>query len=155
MMFRPLLFLMFVSVLSISPIYARGDTGTEHPATPDAAQSEKISRPQDAKEDTTSLKEQQEKEYWCKRSAYYRKRIGQAQYEVDKEDELLSELMDDEPLGTGADKKYIDKKIAKTQDKLAGAQKLLKERQRDLARLEEEARSKNIPAEWLQCRPEW
>ncbi|MBF0558568.1 MAG: hypothetical protein HQL08_07280 [Nitrospirae bacterium] len=155
MAFRPLLFLMLVSVLSLSSISAGGDVGTEHAANPDPAQSGKISRPKDAKEDTASIKEQQDKEYWCKRAAYYKKRIEKAQYEVDKEDELLSELTDAGSLETGADKKYIDKKIAKTQDKLVSAQKLLKDRQRDLARLEDEARTKKIPAEWLQCRPVW
>jgi len=146
---------MFVSVLilSFSPVCARGDTGTDHPETSDSVL--RTGQKNSSKEDSASLKEQQDKEYWCKRSAYYKKRIEKAQYEADKEDELLSELRDSGSLETGADKKYIDKKIAKTEDRLASAQKFLKDRQGDLVRLEEEARSKNIPAEWLQCRPAW
>lgn len=147
-----LLSLLLALMLGLFPGHTEGDTGTDRTAPSDAAQNTKISRP---KEDTASIKEQGEKDYWCKRTAYYKKRIEKAQYEVDKEDELLSELRDTDPLETGPDKKYVDKKIAKTQEKLMDAQKLLKDRQRDLVRMEEEARSKKIPAEWLQCRPEW
>lgn len=149
---RILLLLILISAFSLVPVHARGDSGADRPSAAEAVKSAKISAPAG---DTASAKEREEKDYWCKRTAYYKKRIEKAQYEVDKEDELLSELRDTDPLETGADKKYIDKKIAKTQEKLVGAQKLLRDRQGDLARLEEEAHSKNIPPDWLQCRPEW
>jgi hypothetical protein len=155
MALRPLFPLVLVSALSFFPSHARGDGSAGQSATPAAAQSVKSSQLKDGKEDPVNLKEQQEKEYWCKRSAYYKKRIEKAQYEVDKEDELLSELKDTDATKTVEDKKYIDDKIKKTQNKLAGAQKFLKDREKDLARLEDEARRKKIPSEWLQCQPVW
>ncbi len=95
------------------------------------------------------------KKYWCERSVYHKKRIENAQYEVDKETELLSELSDEVSMETGRDKKFIENKITKTQDKLTSAQKQLKDRQSDFARIEDEARRKNIPSGWLQCPSAW
>ncbi len=123
--------------------------------TPDAARGAMSAEPGGGKEDSEKIKELQEKEYWCKRSAYHRKRIENAQYEVDKETELLSELRDEVSTETGRDKKFIEKKINKTKDKLTSAQKLLKDRESDLARLEDEAHRKNIPSGWLQCQSVW
>ncbi len=124
-------------------------------ATPDAAQGAISAKPENGKEDPEKIKERQEKKYWCERSAYHRKRIENAQYEVDKEAELLSDLRDEVSAQAGKDKKFTEKKISKTQDKLTNAQKLLKDRESDLARLDDEARKKNIPAGWLQCQPTW
>jgi hypothetical protein len=124
--------------------------GKEQPAgTPDASRGAGSLKP----EDTEKIKEQQEREYWCKRAAYHRKRIDDAQYEVDKESELLSELRDEVSMETGRDKKFNEKKINKTREKLASAQKLLKDRESDLTRLEDEALRKHIPSGWLQCTP--
>ena len=128
--------------------------GNVHSAgTPDAALGVTPVKPLYGKEDTGKVKELQEKEYWCKRAVYHRKRIENAQYEVDKEAELLSELRDEFSVETGRDKKFIEKKINKTQEKLTSAQKLLKDRESDLTRLEDEAHRKNIPSGWLQCTP--
>jgi len=128
--------------------------GNAQPAgTPDAALGVTSVAPLYGKEDTEKIKELQEKAYWCKRVVYHRKRIENAQYEVDKEAELLSELRDEVSMETGRDKKFIEKKINKTQDKLISAQKLLKDREGDLARLEDEAHRKKIPSGWLQCTP--
>ena len=124
-------------------------------ATPDAAQGAISAKPENGKEDTDKIKERQEKKYWCERSAYHRKRIENAQYEVDKETELLSDLRDEVSAQTGKDKKFTEKKINKTQEKLTNAQKVLKDRESDLARLDDEARKKNIPSGWLQCQPSW
>jgi len=168
-----LIYLALVPVLSFSAAFAIGEEGmgqnvghvdsailanqgrAQLTATQDAAQGALPVTPGDGKEDTEKIKERQEKEYWCERSAYHRKRIEDAQYEVDKETELLSDLRDEVSTETGKDKKFIEKKINKTQDKLTSAQKLLKDRENDLARLQNEAHRKNIPSGWLQCRPAW
>jgi len=155
MALRPLLLLVLVSALSFFPPHARGDGSAGQASTQAAAQSAKASSLNDGKDDPVNIKERQEKDYWCKRSAYYKKRIEKAQYEVDKEDELLSELKDTGAPVKGEDKMYVDNKIKITQDRLSGAQKLLKDRKRELARIEDEAHRKNIPSEWLQCRPQW
>lgn len=123
--------------------------------TPDAAPRAISVKPGDGKEDAETIKERQEKKYWCERFAYHKKRIEDAQYEVDKETELLSDLRDEASMETGKDKKFTEKKINKTQDKLTNAQKLLKDREGDLARLKDEAHRKNIPSGWLQCQPVW
>jgi len=100
---------------------------------------------------TGNEKENQEKSYWCKRVAYYKKRIDQAEYEVNKKEEVLSDLRDSASKETGNDKKYLHTKIKKTEKNLAGAHKVLKERKQDLSRIEDEAQKKNIPPEWLKC----
>ncbi len=122
---------------------------------PDAAGGAISSKPGDGKEDKGTIKERQEKKYWCERFAYHKKRIEDAQYEVDKETELLSDLRDEVSMETGKDKKFIEKQINKTQDKLTSAQKLLRDRENDLARLQDEAHRKKIPSGWLQCQPAW
>ena len=168
-----LIYLSLILVLSFSTAFAVDEAGrgqnvgqdnsaipakqgkAQSEGTPDAALGAISVKPGDGKEDAEKIKERQEKEYWCKRSAYHRKRIEDAQYEVDKEAELLSDLRDEVSMETGKDKKFIEKKINKTQDKLIGAQKLLKDREGDLSRLEDEARRKNIPSGWLQCPCVW
>ena len=163
--------LALIPALSFSTVFAIGEVGSaqdvghddsailannDNPqltVTPDAAQGAISVKPGYGKEDPEKVKERQEKEYWCKRVAYHRKRIENAQYEVDKEAELLSELRDEFATETGRDKKFIEKKINKTKDKLTNAQKLLKDRESDLTRLEDEARRKKIPSGWLQCTP--
>ncbi len=123
--------------------------------TPDVVPGVMSVKPGDGKDDKEKIKERQEKEYWCKRSAYHRKRTEDAQYEVDKEAELLSDLRDEVSMETGKDRKFIERQINKTQDKLTTAQKLLKDREGDLARLRDEAQRKKIPSGWLQCPPVW
>ena len=168
---RLLIYLALILALSFSPAFAIEEAGRGQNAghddstiianqgnaqlTPDAALGAIYVKPGDGKEDTKKIKELREKEYWCKRSAYHRKRIENAQYEVDKEAELLSDLRDEVSMETGRDKKFNEKKISKTQDKLTSAQKQLKDRQSDLARLEDEAHRKNIPSGWLQCPSAW
>ena len=127
------------------PAHATGGTVSSN-----AAQAS-VSKPESGNEEPAKTKEEAEKEYWCKRSAYYKKRIGQAQYEIDKQEVLLSDLKDAASKEAGKDKKYIDRKIKKTQDNLINANKLLKDREKDLARIEDEARRKKIPPAWLQC----
>lgn len=171
MLVKLLIYLALIIALSFSTAFAVDEAGrgqsvgqddsailtnqgkAQSAGTPDAARGAISVKPGDGKEDTEKIKERQEKEYWCKRSAYHRKRIEDAQYEVDKETELLSDLRDEVSMETGKDKKFIEKKINKTQDKLTSAQKLLKDREGDLARLKDEARRKNIPSGWLQCPP--
>src|SRR5208282_3797429 len=135
-----LIYLALIPALSFSTAFAMGEEGggqnvghddsailsnhgnAQLTATPDAARGAISVKPGDGKEDTEKIKERQEKEYWCKRSAYHRKRIEDAQYEVDKETELLSDLRDEVSMETGKDKKFTEKKINKTQDKLISAQ---------------------------------
>jgi exonuclease VII large subunit len=166
-----LIYLTLIPALSFSTAFAIGEVGSgqnvghddsavladqgnaQLTGTPDAARGSISVKQGDGKEDTEKIEERQEKEYWCKRVAYHRKRIENAQYEVDKEAELLSELRDEFSMETGRDKNFIEKKINKTRDKLASAQKLLKDRESDLTRLEDEARRKKIPSGWLQCTP--
>ncbi len=134
-------FLFFISVLSFFPGHAHGET-----ASPEAARGAKASKPENKNEDP-------DKTYWCNRSAYYKKRIENARYEVNKEEALLSDLRDAAAEETGKDKKYIARKIRQTEDNLTKANKILKERESDLARIEDEARKKKIPPEWLRCEP--
>lgn|GEM_PF-2039491 len=170
---RLLIYLALILALSFSTAFAIEDVdkgqnighddntilanqgNTQLTGKPDAPRGALSLKPGDGKEDTEKNKELQEKEYWCKRAVYHKKRIENAQYEVDKEAELLSELRDEVSMETGRDKKFIEKKITKTRDKLTSAQKLLKDRESDLARLEDEAHRKNIPSGWLQCPSVW
>jgi hypothetical protein len=135
-------------MLSFFPSRTRAET-----VSPEASTGAKASKPESTIEHPDKTKEPQEKEYWCKRSAFHKKRIEQAQSEIDREEALLSDLKDAASEETGKNRKYIDKKIQKTLNNLANAHKLLKDREKDLARIEDEAHKKNIPPGWLQCEP--
>ncbi|HKN19444.1 MAG TPA: hypothetical protein VJW95_06580 [Dissulfurispiraceae bacterium] len=150
---RLLINLALILALSFSAAYAvpSNQRDAQLTAAPDAAQV----APVEGKEDTAKIRELQEKEYWCKRSGYHRKRIEDAQSKVDKEAELLSELRDEVSMETGKDKEFVEKKINKTQDKLTSAQKMLRDRKSDLEHIEDEAQRKNIPSGWLQCPSVW
>ena len=90
----------------------------------------KTDRAAERKEKTLEIKEEKEKEYWCKRANPYRKKIERIKEEA------------------GELEKLNTKKAGK---RLENARKRLKYAEKDLAELEDEAHRKGIPPGWLRC----
>ena len=118
-------------------------------------QATKPRRAEEKREKTRKTEEQKEKEYWCKRAEYYVKKIEKAQDEVDKQEERLDELKAAASRELGKQRKLLDKEIKKTRKKLESARKQVTARERDKARIEEEAHRKGIPPGWLRCQFTW
>jgi hypothetical protein len=91
----------------------------------------------------TALRDQREREYWCKRAAPYNRKIAKAQAEVK---EAQDELAADKDSGRHAVSKSrtLNKRLEK-------AEKRLKDAERDLSDLGDEAYRKGIPPGWLRC----
>ena len=104
---------------------------------------------------TRKAEDRKEQEYWCKRAAYYKKKIEKAQDEVKKQDARLVELKEDASRELGKKRKALEKEIKKTRTKLKNAQKQLKDREKDIDRIENEAHKKGIPPGWLRCQFTW
>ena len=99
--------------------------------------------------------EQQDKEYWCKRATRYREKLEKAQEEAGRLEARLAELKDSASRELGRKRKTLAKDAEKTGKKLKTAQKQVRERQRDMDRLEEDAHSKGVPPGWLRCQLAW
>ena len=92
------------------------------------------------KEDRSrKIKEDREKEYWCKKAAPYRKKIDSTRDEIRATENELSESS------------LTLKKKKALRRKLESSKRKLKSSERDLGGLEEEAYRKRIPPGWLRC----
>lgn len=92
-------------------------------------------------EKTQRLREQHEREYWCKRASPLKKNVERARDDVTETEKELSEY---EGSVVGKPKNTLRKKLER-------ARKQLKIYERDLNDLEAEAHRKDIPPGWLRC----
>jgi hypothetical protein len=92
---------------------------------------------------TAKRDEQREKENWCSRARECQKKIDRAKDELKDEEDRTN---DDS--GTGLKKHKMRKQ---TRRNYVQARKKLREAERDLSYLEEEAHRKDIPPGWLRC----
>src|SRR3990172_321570 len=90
----------------------------------------KVDRKEELREKSNRIREEKDREYWCKKAGPYRKKIERAKDDIA---EIEAER--------GADGSL--KKAAKA--RLERARKLLKNAEQDLTELEDEARRKSVP----------
>lgn len=119
---------------------------------------EQYKNPSDNKPNKTELKrekakktkEQEEKEYWCKKATEHRKKIEKAQADVKASEKKIAETEE-------TDMQNIKKKKGSKQAKkdLSRAKKQLKEAENNLGELEDKAHRKGIPPGWLRCQFDW
>ena len=90
-----------------------------------------------------SIREDQEKEYWCKKASVYNKEIKIAEKDVKEAEKRISEE---------SSKNFrAAKKTTPSQKKLERARKKLEDTRADLGELEDEAHRKEVPPGWLRC----
>lgn len=155
MSYKFLIVLLIVSVVGLFSVTADGEVSSVQKETPYFTNEdiEKYKKPSDSESQTPKIdkaaekssqkiKEEREKEYWCKKATQYKKKIERAQEEIAETEKELSGV-NGIPLGY-KEKKAIIKK-------LKNAKKQLKYAERDLGDLEDEAHSKGIPPGWLRC----
>ena len=82
-------------------------------------------------------------EAWCKRARAQKKKIAQAQYDLDKAKKDLSAAKEKDFRG--------NKKSTRLQDRVERAKQRLSDEEQEMNDLEDEARRKSIPPGWLRC----
>lgn len=132
-----------------SPYFSNDDI-EKYKTPPDYSASKTKAGKTDRKEETKT-KEQQDKEYWCKKAAHHREKIEKSRKQVDKTEKHLAELKEEASREIGKKRAAIEKNIKNIRKKLSNIQRQLKEQQEDLERLEAEAHRKGIPPGWLRC----
>ena len=98
----------------------------------------------EARKRTAKRDEQKDKAYWCKRAREYQKKIDRAKDEVKDSEKDVSD-------DSGASNLSERKASKSSRRKYEQAKKQLREAQRDLSYLEEEAHRRDIPPGWLRC----
>ncbi len=93
---------------------------------------------------TTGTGEQREKNYWCSKANEYRKKIDRARDEVQDVERLASRENGGEAFAESRLRKPTRKKYEK-------AKKRLREAERELQYIEDDAHRKDIPPGWLRC----
>ncbi len=93
---------------------------------------------------TTVKDERREKDYWCSKARASQKKIDRAKDEVKDVERLSSEENGGEAFSESRLKKPTRKKYEK-------AKKDLREAERDMQYIEEDAHRKDIPPGWLRC----
>lgn len=146
-----------VSLVLLPPVWAMGqnETAQKEPPVFTNQDIEKYKQPSDSKfhpvkTDRTAekkakaekIKEEQEKESWCKKANSYKKKIDKIKDEITEAEKELSEEK-------GVDLSYKKKK--EVQKRLHNARKHLKYAEKDLSELEDEAHRNGIPPGWLRC----
>lgn len=86
-------------------------------------------------------REDREKEYWCKKASPYARKI----------DGLKEDLRLAEQRVSDSQTKSARKKSTALHSKMENSRRKLKEAQRDLEELENEAYRKGVPQGWLRC----
>lgn len=116
---------------------------------------EKYKKPSDSKSaavrtDKTSeksgksqkLKEEHEREYWCKTATSYKRKIEKVKDDIAEAEKELS----------GESSMHTSYKKKKTiQNKITKSKKQLRYAEKDLAEFEGEAHRKEVPPGWLRC----
>ncbi len=92
------------------------------------------------KEAAARLQKQKEAESWCRKASVRRKRIEKDQEDVQDLEKALEDLKDT----TGKKKAGLEKKLGQVRKHLRNSEK-------DLAELGDEAHRKGIPPGWLRC----
>ncbi len=96
----------------------------------------------DKQEQLKKINEEREKEYWCKKASPYRRKIESTTDDIRQlEDEQLQANVKSP---SGKKGRSISRRIQSTRKKLREAEK-------DLAELENEAYRKGVPQGWLRC----
>jgi uncharacterized protein YecA (UPF0149 family) len=90
-----------------------------------------------------SIREEREKEYWCKKASAYKKKIKKADDDVKETENKISE--------ESRKNLHADKKTALLQKRLEKARKKVEYAEADLGELEDEAHRNGIPPGWLRC----
>jgi len=90
-----------------------------------------------------NIREDQEKEYWCKKASAYKKKIKKADDDVKETEKEISE--------EGSKGVHGGKKTALLQKRLEKARKKVEYAEADLGELEDEAHRKGVPPGWLRC----
>ncbi len=88
------------------------------------------------------LKEEHEKEYWCKTATSYKRKIEKVKDDIAEAEKELS----------GESSMHISYKKKKAiQNKITKSMKQLRYAEKDLAEFEGEAHRKEVPPGWLRC----
>ena len=90
-----------------------------------------------------SIREDQEKEYWCKKASAYKKKIKKADNAVKETEREISQ--------EGSKGLHAGKKSALLQKRLEKARKNVEYAKADLGELEDEAHRKGVSPGWLRC----
>ena len=90
-----------------------------------------------------SIREDQEKENWCKKASTYKKKIKKADDDVKETENKISE--------ESSKGLHAGKKTSLLQKRLDKARKKVKDAEADLGELEDEAHRKGVPPGWLRC----
>ncbi|MDP2753171.1 MAG: hypothetical protein Q8P40_02140, partial [Nitrospirota bacterium] len=102
----------------------------------------KMDKATEKSEKAQKIKEEQEKEYWCKKTIQYKNKIEKIKEEIAEAEKELS----------GENSMYLSYKEKKAiQKKIKSEKKKLKYAENDLAEFEDEAHRKGIPPGWLRC----
>ncbi len=159
MLYRVLFVLIIVLVIGLFPVIAAGaDTASQTEAPVFTNQdTEKYKTPADnnpsviktkmdkateKSEKAQKIKEEQEKEYWCKKTIQCKNKIEKIKEEIAEAEKELS----------GENSMHLSYKEKKAiQKKIKSEKKKLKYAENDLAEFEDEAHRKGIPPGWLRC----
>lgn len=149
-----LFILLLVVSIGLFPGFAFGEDKKEAPLYTNQ-DIEKYKKPSDSKSaavrtDKTSeksgksqkLKEEHEREYWCKTATSYKRKIEKVKDDIAEAEKELS----------GESSMHISYKKKKTiQNKITKSKKQLRYAEKDLAEFEGEAHRKEVPPGWLRC----
>ena len=102
-----------------------------------------IARPSANPNRARDIKEDREKDYWCKKAAPFRNNIEKTGDEIKEVEKELGERKD-KGLSGGKTEKSLQKRLVRSK-------KQLKYAERDLAQIENDAHRKGIPPGWLRC----
>ena len=95
--------------------------------------------------------DKKEQDYWCRKATQINKKIAKDKEKTGELTVRLTEISEAESHVLGAQRTKLSKQRAKTEKDLKTAGKHLKERQGELAAIEDEAHRKGVPPGWLRC----
>jgi len=98
---------------------------------------------EDREDKKQRIREDHEKDYWCKKASSYKEKIEKADEAVKEIEKKLSEEKS-ESLRTSKKNTPLQKRLVKARKQVTAAEK-------DLDDLEHEAHRKGIPPGWLRC----
>jgi hypothetical protein len=135
-----------VAVMAEDKVFTNQDIEKYKKPSDSEPQSTKIDRTIDKtserREKAEKIKEEREREYWCKKATQYRRNIDKIKEEIAETEKALS--------GESGEKLFHKKKKG-LKKKLQRDNKRLKYARQDLAEIEDEAHRNKIPPGWLRC----
>jgi hypothetical protein len=123
-----------------APYFTNQDVERYREPSDKSGSAPKLSETGTRKEAAARSQQRKEAESWCRKAGHCRKRIEKDQEDVQELEKALDDLKD----AKGKKRTSIEKKLAKTRKHLRNSEK-------DLAELEDEAHRKGIPPGWLRC----